>query len=332
MKYFLLITLIVLLQSTWAAKEQVDRRLGSKKDGSKKGRSKKVRSQKGGSHKGGSKTGESHEDGSYTGGSKTGGSKPRESHKGGSKTGGSHDDRSHKGGSKTGGSHVGGSKTSGSKTGGSPANEEQDKHIYKPDKETHHPSKHTKPTALDRNDVGLRYSKIFFKGDPPPGTDLPMTPSSYPLSMETASWFRLSLCPSIIIEADCFECDISFASLIEAAGGPPVHPSNDTSSPFWDDFREVVQVQEMRLANVSSTTLMPLPFIWKGYDLTQIADAVHNKVLGTYHIDMITKLLASGAKVDQTIIPFSCTVEFIRGIVMLTFLNAWSVSTVGTMW
>lgn len=202
---------------------------------------------------------------------------------------------------------------------------------HKPIKETKSLATTTRMSALDPNDVGLRYSKIFFKGDPPPGTELPMTPSSYPVTLETASWLRLSMCPSVIIEEDCFKCTIPFETLIEAAGGPPIHPSSDTSSPFWDDFREVVQVQEKRLANVPASTIMSLPFIWKDFNLTQIADAVHNKVLGTYHIEMITKLLAAGAKVDQEIIPFACAVEFIRGIVMLSFLNTWTVATVAPL-
>ena len=68
---------------------------------------------------------------------------------------------------------------------------------HKPIKETKSLATTTRMSALDPNDVGLRYSKIFFKGDPPPGTELPMTPSSYPVTLETASWLRLSMCPSV---------------------------------------------------------------------------------------------------------------------------------------
>jgi hypothetical protein len=188
------------------------------------------------------------------------------------------------------------------------------------------------PQQEDPNDVGLRFSKVTFPGgEVPDGAQLPMSRSSYPLNLETATWFRLSLCPSIIVEEDCFDCDMSFESLIESIGGLPSNPSSDPSSGFWDDFREVVIVQEKRLMDASASSILPLPVLWKDFDIHEVAEAVHDEPPGFHHDALIGALLSDGAKVDKTIIPYTCVVEFVRGIVMLKYLINWSISIVGPL-
>jgi hypothetical protein len=111
------------------------------------------------------------------------------------------------------------------------------------------------------NFVGFQFSKVTFADSVvPDGAQLPMSRSSHPLDMETASWFRLSLCPSIIMEDDCYECDLSFECLMESVGGLPSNPSNDTSSEFWADFREDKRAK--RLMNISAPEVLPLPVLW----------------------------------------------------------------------
>jgi hypothetical protein len=236
----------------------------------------------------------------------------------------------------------GSKKLSGARGGGKREPEKRQKETYPP-----WPIAETKPPAPlppataspvgvlrldDPNDVGLRFSKVVFaNGEIPGDAQLPMSRSSYPLELDTATWFRESLCPSIIVEADCFECDISFVSLIESAGGLPSNPSNDTSSEFWADFREVVIVQEKRLMNVSASSVLPLPVSWKDFDIDDVAEAVHDEPLGIYHLALVKLLNKQGAKVDKEIIPSTCIVEFIRGVVMLNYLINWSISTVGPL-
>lgn len=182
----------------------------------------------------------------------------------------------------------------------------------------------------DPADSGLRYNKIVFpNGMVPPSATLPMTRSDYPLDMDTASWFRQSLCVSIVVEEDCFECEIPFSTLINDLGGPPSYPSNNDASVFWTDFREVVIVQEKRLMNMTPSLLFPLPVSWRGFSIRDVAEAVHNEPLGIHHLALIKMLNKQEAKADMSIIPSTCIVEFLRGVVMLNYLINWSIATVG---
>ena len=202
----------------------------------------------------------------------------------------------------------------------------------KDDKDKPTPKPPATKAPLDPYDLGLRYNKIKFKDDiVPKGAMLPMMPEDYPLDLATAQWFRKSLCPSIIVEADCSECDISFKYLIDSVGGLPSNPSSDITSPFWENFREVVDMQEKRLKNASVSEFIPLPVIWQGFNISDVADAVHNEILGIYHLDLIKLFFASGSKVDTTIIPYTCTAEFLRGIVLVCYLNSWAVTAVGPL-
>jgi len=202
----------------------------------------------------------------------------------------------------------------------------------KDDKDKPTPKPPATKAPLDPYDLGLRYNKIKFKDDiVPEGAMLPMMPEDYPLDLATAQWFRKSLCPSIIVEADCNECDISFKYLIDSVGGLPSNPSSDITSPFWENFREVVDMQEKRLNNASVSEFIPLPVIWQGFNISDVADAVHNEILGIYHLDLIKLFFASGSKVDTTIIPYTCTAEFLRGIVLVCYLNSWAVTAVGPL-
>lgn len=234
----------------------------------------------------------------------------------------------------------GSKKISGARGGGKRESEKKHKETYAP-----WPTAETNATAPlppataapvgvlrtdDPNDSGLRFSKVVFpNGETPSAAQLPMSRSSYPLQIETCSWFRESLCASIIVEEDCFECDIPFVSIIKSIGGLPSNPSNDDSSEFWADFREVVIVQEKRLMNVSASAVLPLPMSWINFDINDVAEAVHDEPLGIHHIALIKQLNKQGAKADKEIIPSTCIVEFIRGVVMLNYLINWSISTVG---
>jgi len=74
---------------------------------------------------------------------------------------------------------------------------------------------------------------------------------------------------------------------------------------------------------------MPLPDIWADYTIDDVAEAVHNEYPGTHHVEVLKYLLNAGAKIDRSIIPSDCVSEFLRGVVMLSEINTWTIATVG---
>ena len=103
--------------------------------------------------------------------------------------------------------------------------------------------------------------------------------------MDTAQWLRNSQCPSVVVSDTCWGCDVPFEDLIAAIGGPPTHPSSDSTSPYWDELLEVVQTQMARQRGDLPSSVMPLPALWKNYTIDQVANAVHNEVRATAHDD-----------------------------------------------
>lgn len=137
----------------------------------------------------------------------------------------------------------------------------------------------TIPLAPD--DLGIRFNKIVYVDQPSVPMDVQertLTPQDYPLAGDTGVWLRQSQCPSVIMEEDCFECEMSFEALIQSVGGHPTHPSSNPDSPFWDEFREVVDMQKKRLAGVDPLEVMPLADTWKDFTIAEVAKAVHNEV------------------------------------------------------
>ena len=175
--------------------------------------------------------------------------------------------------------------------------------------------------------MGLRFTKVVF---PDPAVDLgrlPLSKSDYPITMDTALWLAQSQCPSVTIPENCAECEgIDFAQLVRDIGGPPSHPGMDG---YWEELLQVAVVQEQRKNGTNVHSVMPLPDIWEGYDLEDVAKAVHNEYPGLHHQALIQYLLVNGATVDSNAVPQHCNAEFLRGIVMLAHLNAWAIATVG---
>eukprot|EP00586_Coscinodiscus_wailesii_P007469 CAMPEP_0172491718 /NCGR_PEP_ID=MMETSP1066-20121228/22571_1 /TAXON_ID=671091 /ORGANISM="Coscinodiscus wailesii, Strain CCMP2513" /LENGTH=296 /DNA_ID=CAMNT_0013260891 /DNA_START=511 /DNA_END=1401 /DNA_ORIENTATION=+ len=120
-------------------------------------------------------------------------------------------------------------------------------------------------------------------------------------------------------------------NLIARIGGHPTHPSSNKHSDFWKQMREVVKLQQRRKrrGNSPASDVMPLPELWKGFSLKQVANAVHNEYPGFHQSQLIQKLLKDGATVDNSIIPKRSQNQFLNGIVMLAELNTWAVSAVG---
>ena len=183
---------------------------------------------------------------------------------------------------------------------------------------------------IDEGDLGIRFNTITFVDGIVPSeaaNALPLGPEDYPICPDTAEWLRESQAVSVIQSSDCAECDIPLSVLIDAIGGYPSHPSS-TNMEYWEELWEVVQVQEMRLNNGTLGNLLKLPGIWSGYDIHDVAKAVHDEYPGSHHVELIKYLLRQGAKIDRDILPALSGLSFVRGPVALAVLNTWAIGTV----
>merc|ERR1712038_1126785 len=84
-----------------------------------------------------------------------------------------------------------------------------------------------------------------------------------------------------------------------------------------------------RKKRVDPHTFMPLPKIWDQYNIAEVAEAVHDEFPGVHHSTLIAQLLSEGAKIDRNVLPAQSKVDFLRGPVVLSKLNGWSIATVG---
>jgi hypothetical protein len=189
------------------------------------------------------------------------------------------------------------------------------------------PSKNHQPLnpEVTLDDLGVRFSIMM--------PDHPMGPEDYPLSSAMARFLRTSTqAVSVVLPYDCDECpDNSMKELIESLGGTPTHPSSDPHSPYWHELREVIRVQLYRRIGADPSTLMPMPSIWEGQSIEEVAGNVHNEFPGIHHIKLMKELLAQGATFNRTAVPSPCNVDFLRGVVMLADMNGFAVRCVGSM-
>ena len=183
------------------------------------------------------------------------------------------------------------------------------------------------------NDLGIRFDKIdYVDGIPPSGDNpRPLTEENFPLTPREADWLGGTLAASIIRHQSCGVCDIPTPDLIRAVGGMPRHPSSDPADLFWTDFLEVVKAQIARVEGDHPTTIMPMPDIWTdaNMDIDDVAIAVHDEFPGVHHVDLLESFLAEGVTFDREVIKSDDVVDFIRGPVMLSHMNTWSIATVG---
>mmetsp|Transcript_35287 Transcript_35287/g.54182 ORF Transcript_35287/g.54182 Transcript_35287/m.54182 type:complete len:443 (+) Transcript_35287:91-1419(+) len=185
------------------------------------------------------------------------------------------------------------------------------------------------------NDLGIRFSKVQWtddttSADVSPGF-LPLDENNFPIG--TGRVYKTlkdhSLCPSVINSNDLELRGMCMKDFINEVGGIPEYPSSDANSPYWKELKHVALVQKARKTNVNTIDLMPLPDIWRNFNLDQVADAVHDEYPGIWHIQLIQQLLSEGASIDTNIIPWRSEVDFLRGPVALSDLNTWSISNVG---
>jgi len=147
---------------------------------------------------------------------------------------------------------------------------------------------------------------------------------------EVEAVLRQSNVHSVVTDGDR-EVYIPMSRLIDAVGGLPTHVSADKDSPFWGEFRAVIQAQKERRAKKRAGEVFPLPKVWKGYNLDQVAEAVHDEYPGknqALHIEY-NLLPDKDFEIDENIIPQRGMGHFLRKEILLADLNTWAIGMVG---
>lgn len=170
--------------------------------------------------------------------------------------------------------------------------------------------------------LNIRFNKPMY--------DATLGKSSFPLSQSLANELRGTDASSVTIQADCGDNCLNIEEILATDNvDAPMHPSRNPDSPYWNDFREVIARRQDREANTDPTTFMPLPNIWRGYDIHQIAEAVHDEFPGVWHAALLGEFLGEGVEFDRTTLPGLSKVDFINGAVALSGLNGWAFANVG---
>ena len=69
------------------------------------------------------------------------------------------------------------------------------------------------------------------------------------------------------------------SDLVTWAGGEPSFPNcNGENFAYWNELREVLEVQIMARAGGNACEVMPLPTVWKDFSFRDAAEAVRNEV------------------------------------------------------
>jgi hypothetical protein len=190
------------------------------------------------------------------------------------------------------------------------------------------------PVVLGGVDWGLRFNKfatVVPGGEV--GNILPLGINSYPLRIRDARILRRETSAvSVFHPFDMHELwrmpeyfGLSPTYLLRKCGVAVLHPTTDPNNPFWANLLEVIKAQIARIKSDPVEDWLALPVGWEGYNLTGVAEAVHDEFPGTLHIPMIKRLLGAPAdrtwaplcptcaKIDRNIIPSQSSTEFIRG-------------------
>jgi hypothetical protein len=187
------------------------------------------------------------------------------------------------------------------------------------------------PPAPD--DLRIRFSKIEFPLDPALSNSvLPLRPRDYPVRGDLAETLKFDSIAHSVMTRDDFEVNnVDLSSYIQAIGGRPSFPSSNSSADFWDEFKEVLKIQQARRSgNVFPTDLgMVLPDIWIGKTtLDDVADAVHDEYPASHHVDLMKSFFGEGLAIDYNILPFRSQRDFIGLEVCIADMVTWGFAAV----
>jgi hypothetical protein len=187
------------------------------------------------------------------------------------------------------------------------------------------------PPAPD--DLRIRFSKIEFPLDPDLSNSvLPLRPGDYPVRGTLAETLKFDSIAHSVMTRDDFEVNnVDLSSYIQAIGGRPSFPSSNSSADFWDEFKEVLKIQQARRSGlVSPADLgMVLPNIWNGKTtLDDVADAVHDEYPASHHVDLMKSFFNQGLAIDYSILPFRSQRDFIGLEVRIADMVTWGFAVV----
>lgn len=116
------------------------------------------------------------------------------------------------------------------------------------------------------------YSKVIFLEEDLEATLLPI--EDYPLDEALGDILKTqSMASAPMTAADLPEIDAN--ELISQIGGIPAFPGEQV---FWDELLQVALFQAHRILNAKPP--FRLPEIWHGFDIEEVAQAVHNEFPG----------------------------------------------------
>jgi hypothetical protein len=81
---------------------------------------------------------------------------------------------------------------------------------------------------------------------------LPLGPEDYAASGELADALKFDSIAHSIMTSDDFEVNnVDLSGYIQAIGGYPSFSSSDSSTEFWHEFMQILEIQEHRLSAAS---------------------------------------------------------------------------------
>jgi len=194
----------------------------------------------------------------------------------------------------------------------------------------------------DRNpplegDYLIRFNKVSFLERFGSDTDvLPLRINNFPVRGRTMDVLQRQTNAVSVTNLDDFEVQLDVLDRIENGrfmNGYPTHATSDKNSIFWDKFLEVCEVQLVRMQSPNgpaSSIGLPLPYIWEGYTLDMVAEAVRDEYPNIHQATNIARMLGNReVVVDNNIIPRRSDYQFLRGPFMLAHLNTWALATIG---
>jgi hypothetical protein len=181
------------------------------------------------------------------------------------------------------------------------------------------------------SELTLRFSKVStIPQYNLPLIDLPLTSKHYPITNATYQWLKYTSGTSVMTFEQCYSCSWSMDSLLEVVGGSPFHPSENSSSPYWDELLHVAKIQRLRRKGIDPKIIMPLPDAWKDYSIHDVAEAVHDEFLGIHHIALLSKWKKEKViTMDASIVSPVSIVDFLRSMVLLGDMMMWAIAKVG---
>ncbi len=186
--------------------------------------------------------------------------------------------------------------------------------------------------TIDPKDKGHRFAKFtMYDGKEKPNMQ---STSAYPMSQEVSTLLRFhSNAYSVVTLQDYEMKHHDVTHYIDKVGGYPARPTTDLNGEYWDHFRFVCQMQQLRREGKlpSDPKIWNPPELWANDDAYTVAERVHDEYPGENQAALLAHWFANGGrrtiKLDSSILPFRCVEDFIGTEVRLAALNTWAITS-----